>query len=120
MLKQYEKIKTLAESRQFSDLNYANQIIASLCQELEEKNKLLNNLEHQIKTRPVTYPHYCYVVMSKYKYDDVYLFRQKYEAEMFRLLTKEPMDYQVRTIELFETHKKAIFRKETRFLKVNI
>lgn len=116
-INQYRRIMDLADNEQFLDLQYANQLISSLCKELEEKNSLVDGLYKQIKHRPVTYPHHCYLVSSKFNIDEFYLFTQKYEAEMFRLTHKNPMDYQVKTIELFETHKKALLRKDYDFLK---
>ncbi|MGF9891873.1 hypothetical protein ABEX78_24725 [Priestia megaterium] len=116
-LKQCAKIRMLAENNQFIDLKYANEIIVSLCNELEEKTILATNLTNEIKMRPITYPHHCYLVINRYSIEEFYLFREKYEAELFRLAHEEPRDYQVKTVELFEEHKKAILTKEYAFLR---
>lgn len=117
--KQYERIRTLAENQKFNNPDYANQLIVSLCQELENQTTIITNLQNQVKHRPITYPHKCYLVMSKYDLEEQYLFREKYEADLFIYAHDTPSYFQIRTIELFETHKKALLRRDYAFLNRN-
>ncbi len=115
--KQYSRIKNLAEKEKFVDISYANQLIATLCNELEGKENRIDALSLQIKHRPITFPQQCYLLFSKSTDDEFYLFRTKQEAELFRLSCCNKENLYIRTIELFENHKKALLRKDYDFLR---
>lgn len=114
-MKQYEKISTLAKNEQFTDLSYANQLIASLCDQLIEKQAMVINLQEEIDRKPIVYPHFCYVVVSRSGQTPV-LFKDKYEAEIFRLSMDSPLDYLVKSLELNHHHKLALMKKNYQFL----
>ncbi|MED2737336.1 hypothetical protein [Bacillus toyonensis] len=112
-MKQFNKMKQLAESEQFKDIACANQLIADLCEEVLSKMETIKQLEN----RPVVYPHYCYLAIPYEPGSDSILFRKRDEAELFRAAQGSANRYRVKTIELFESHKKVMLKREFQFLR---